>query len=59
MDGHLFISYSRVDGGEFALRLADELAAGPPPIRAWMDLRELQLTVAMGTSPTAAIESPH
>lgn len=36
-----FVSYSRVDGGDLALALADELEAGPPPHRAWVDVREL------------------
>jgi tetratricopeptide (TPR) repeat protein len=42
MGGHLFVSYSRSDGGEFALRLADELQAGPPSYAAWVDVREMQ-----------------
>src|SRR5215213_6164336 len=42
MAGHHFISYSSVDGFEFALRLADEIVAGPPPFEAWLDKRELQ-----------------
>ena len=37
-----FVSYSSVDGSEFALRLADELAVGPPPYTAWVDRREFQ-----------------
>jgi tetratricopeptide (TPR) repeat protein len=37
-----FVSYSSVDGSEFALGLADELAAGPPAYTAWVDSRELQ-----------------
>ena len=37
-----FISYSRVDGGEFALRLGDQLTAGPPSIGVWLDRRRLQ-----------------
>lgn len=40
--GHLFISYSRIDGGKFALQLADELEAGPPAYDAWVDVRKLQ-----------------
>ena len=36
-----FISYSRVDGADFALRLADELEAGPPPYSVWLDQREM------------------
>ena len=42
MGGHFFVSYSRIDGGEFALRLADELGAGPPSYAAWVDVREMQ-----------------
>jgi hypothetical protein len=40
--GHYFISYSRVDAAEFAVRLADQLAAGPPPYPVWLDARQLQ-----------------
>ena len=36
------MSYSSVDGSEFALRLADRLAVGLPPYTAWVDRRELQ-----------------
>jgi hypothetical protein len=39
---HFFISYSTVDGGDFALRLADELDGGPPPIPAWVDKRRIR-----------------
>src|SRR5688572_1855537 len=42
MDDHYFVSYSRVDGADFALRLADELQAGPPSHRVWVDRRKLQ-----------------
>ena len=36
-DGHLFVSYSRLDGREFALQLTDELLAGPPAYPVWLD----------------------
>src|SRR5262245_35194544 len=39
---HYFVSYSRIDGAEFALRLADALQSGPPVYRAWVDTRELE-----------------
>ena len=42
MADHFFISYSAVDGADFALRLADELDAGPPPIPTWVDKRKLR-----------------
>jgi tetratricopeptide (TPR) repeat protein len=41
MFGHFFISYSRLDGQEFALGLADELQAGPEGYRVWLDQREM------------------
>ncbi len=42
MADFFFISYSSVDGKDFALTLANELAAGPPPIRVWLDERDLR-----------------
>jgi TIR domain-containing protein len=42
MGGHYFVSYSRIDGAEFALRLADELEAGPPSYSVWLDRRDMQ-----------------
>jgi tetratricopeptide (TPR) repeat protein len=42
MDGHYFLSYSRADGGDFALLLANKLEAGPPSYRAWLDRREMR-----------------
>ena len=42
MPAHLFLSYSSVDGKDFSLKLADELASGPPPFPVWLDKRELR-----------------
>lgn len=41
MPNHHFISYSSLDGLDFALRLAETLAAGPPSIPVWLDKRKL------------------
>lgn len=42
MPNPFFISYSSVDGKDFALELADELEAGPPAIPVWLDRRRLR-----------------
>jgi tetratricopeptide (TPR) repeat protein len=42
MSDHFFISYSSVDGIGFSLKLADELAAGPPSFPVWLDQRDLR-----------------
>jgi hypothetical protein len=42
MSDFFFISHSSVDGEDFALKLADEIAAGPPPVPVWLDARELR-----------------
>ena len=42
MANHYFLSYSTADAADFALRLADELTAGPPSFPAWLDRRELR-----------------
>jgi hypothetical protein len=42
MSDFFFISYSSVDGKDFAMKLADELAAGPPAIPVWLDKRALR-----------------
>lgn len=40
--GQIFLSYSAVDGADFALRLADVLEAGPPLYTVWIDKRDLR-----------------
>jgi tetratricopeptide (TPR) repeat protein len=42
VNAHYFISYSRIDGAQFALRLADDMAAGSPSYQPWVDVRKLQ-----------------
>jgi TIR domain-containing protein len=39
---YFFVSYSAVDGANFALSLADKLTAGPPSYHLWVDRRELK-----------------
>ncbi|WPP33386.1 toll/interleukin-1 receptor domain-containing protein [Streptomyces sp. CL7] len=40
--GRFFLSYSALDGVEFALRLTDALEAGPPYYKVWIDKRDLR-----------------
>jgi tetratricopeptide (TPR) repeat protein len=42
MIGHSFISYSRIDAEDFALRLYDALTTGTPPVAAWVDQRRVR-----------------
>src|SRR5580700_4483001 len=42
MTDRFFISYSSVDGKDFARKLADELLSVPPAIIVWLDERELR-----------------
>ena len=42
MDGHYFVSYSRVDGAQFAGRLYNELVGGRPTYPVWLDTRDAQ-----------------
>jgi tetratricopeptide (TPR) repeat protein len=42
MADFFFISYSSIDSQDFALKLADELAAGPPAVHVWLDKRALR-----------------
>lgn len=42
MSDFFFISYSSVDGKNFAMKLADELTGGPPVIPVWLDGRALR-----------------
>ena len=41
MTDHLFISYSRVDAGDFAILLTNALEAGSPSYPVWLDARDV------------------
>lgn len=43
MSSHHFLSYSSVDAGDFPIRLADALEAGPPSIPVWLFQRDLKV----------------
>jgi TIR domain len=42
MPEHFVISYSASDGRDVALKLADDLAAGPPSFPVWVDKRNIR-----------------
>jgi tetratricopeptide (TPR) repeat protein len=42
MDGHYFVSYSRVDGAQFAGRLYNQLVGGRPSYPVWLDTQDAQ-----------------
>jgi tetratricopeptide (TPR) repeat protein len=42
MPGHHFLSFSRFDAEDFALRLHDALEAGAPPFSVWLDKIDLK-----------------
>ena len=52
---HYFICYSRRDGEEIALKLGDQLAAGPPSIPVWLDRRNLQPSIDWDEQIVAAL----
>jgi tetratricopeptide (TPR) repeat protein len=55
MDDHVFLSYSKVDGSAFVLRLVDPLTAGPPPFSVWFDQRRLRAGAAWDRQLVEAI----
>ena len=57
MDGHYFVSYSRIDGAQFAGRLRDLLVAGPPSYAVWLDVRDEQPGVDWDEQVTEAIQT--
>jgi TIR domain len=57
MDRHYFVSYSRIDGAEFAGHLADRLVAGLPSYAVWLDVRDMQLGMDWDEQITEAIQT--
>ena len=53
-----FICYSRRDGEDIVLTLADQLAAGPPSIPVWLDRRNLQPGIDWDEQIVAALWVP-
>jgi tetratricopeptide (TPR) repeat protein len=56
---HEFISYSSVDGKDFAFRLADALLVGPTPITTWLDKRSLMPSRDWDVQIAEAISTCH
>ncbi len=56
---HEFISYSSVDGKDFAFRLADALLVGPTPITTWLDKRSLMPSQDWDVQIAEAISTCH
>lgn len=52
-----FISYSRADGAEFALRLRNELEAGVPTLPVWLDRRDIRPGREWDTEIVKAIQA--
>ena len=57
MNGHYFVSYSRIDGKGFAGRLADQLFGGPPSYAVWLDMRDKQPGLDWDQQITDAIQT--
>src|SRR5687767_1680298 len=57
MSSGCFLSYSSVDGAEFALQLHDALEGGPSPIPVWMDQHDLKPGIDWDTQIASAIQT--
>jgi tetratricopeptide (TPR) repeat protein len=57
MPNHHFISFSRIEARDFALRLSDDLAIGEPPTVAWIDLRDVPSGVDWDDAISEAIKT--
>jgi TIR domain len=54
---HHFISYSRSEAKDFALRLGDDLAIGDPPVHAWLDCQDIPAGVDWDEAIAEAIKT--
>jgi tetratricopeptide (TPR) repeat protein len=57
MSNHIFISYSTKDAKDFAIKLCDNLKAGPPSIDAWLDKRKLRAGMKWYAEITEALRT--
>ena len=57
MPNHHFISYSRIEAKDFALRLGDDLAIGEPPVHAWLDVQDIPAGVDWDDAIAEAIKT--
>ena len=57
MPNHHFISYSRIEAKDFALRLGEDLAKGAPPVRAWLDVQDIPAGVDWDDAIAEAIKA--
>jgi tetratricopeptide (TPR) repeat protein len=57
MESHHFISYSRNDGEDLALRLCDALKSGTPPLTPWIDQRAIRVGMPWDDQVERAIDN--
>ena len=57
MDGHYFVSYSRVDGAHFAGQLYNKLVGGRPAYPVWLDTQDAQPGADWDAQIAAAIQT--
>ena len=57
MPNHHFISYSRIEAKDFALRLSDDLTIGEPQVQIWLDVRDIPAGVNWDDAIDEAIKT--
>ena len=57
MPNHHFLSYSRIEANDIALRLGEDLANDVPPVRAWLDVQDIPAGVDWDEAIAEAIKA--